>query len=124
MATLDEIGAALEKADALGNVDDARELAKYYSEMKAQQAQQTQEELPDRSIADYAKDIATTGAKSVLGADQTVVGAANLVSKGKASKFLEEHGVDFNKMQKQLSDPEYEYFSPQHHQAVRVSIIK
>ena len=91
MATLDEIGAALEKADALGNVDDARELAKYYSEMKAQPQE---EELPDRSLADYAKDIATTGAKSVLGADQTVVGAANLVSKGKANKFLEEHGVD------------------------------
>ncbi|MEN9596050.1 MAG: hypothetical protein RL236_484, partial [Pseudomonadota bacterium] len=98
MATLDEIGTVLEKADALGNVDDARELAKYYSEMKAQQPQE-EAELPDRTIADYAKDIATTGAKSVIGVDQTVVGAANLVSKGKASKFLEEHGVDFNKMQ-------------------------
>jgi hypothetical protein len=33
MATLEEIGAALEKADAAGNVEDARELANHYCEM-------------------------------------------------------------------------------------------
>ncbi len=88
MDTLGDIGTALERADAAGNVDDARELAAYYMQVYNTQPQE-EAELPDRTIADYAKDIATTGAKSVLGADQTVVGAANLVSKGKASKFLE-----------------------------------
>ena len=88
------------------------------------QPPQTQEELPDRSLADYAKDIATTGAKSVLGADKTVVGAADLLPGVNATKFLEEHGVDLTKMQKQLSDPEYGYFSPQHNQEVQVSKIK
>ncbi|MCX7074846.1 MAG: J domain-containing protein [Methylococcales bacterium] len=85
---------------------------------------QTQEELPDRSLADYAKDIATTGAKAVIGVDQVAVGIADLLPGVNPGKFLEEHGVDFNKMQKQLSDPEYEYFSPQHNQEVQVSKIK
>jgi SOS response regulatory protein OraA/RecX len=71
------------------------------------------EELPSRTAADYAKDIATTAAKGVISADQALVGIADLLPGVNAGKFLEEHGVDFNKMQKQLSDPEYGYFSPQ-----------
>ena len=78
---------------------------------------QTQEELPDRSLADYAKDIATTGAKAGIGIDQAAVGIADLLPGVNPGKFLEEHGVDFNKMQKQLSDPEYEYLSPQQQEA-------
>ena len=87
MESLEDIGYALTEADKAGDTKAAQLLADHYREVESYQ--QAQEELPDRSIADYAKDIATTGAKSVLGADQTVVGAANLVSKGKASKFLE-----------------------------------
>ncbi len=75
------------------------------------------EELPSRTAGDVAKDIATTAAKGVIGVDQALVGIADLLPGVNAGKFLEEHGVDFNKMQKQLSDPEYGYFSPQQQEA-------
>lgn len=75
------------------------------------------EELPSRTAADYAKDIATTAAKGVISADQALVGIADLLPGVNAGKFLEEHGVDFNKMQEQLSSPEYGYFSPQQQEA-------
>src|SRR5690348_21787 len=38
MASLDQIAEALKRADAAGNVEDARALAKAYADMKAQQA--------------------------------------------------------------------------------------
>jgi len=115
MATLEEIGAALEKADAAGNVEDARELASHYREMQAQM--QEPQELPSRTAGDVAKDIATTAAKGVISADQALVGIADLLPGVNAGKFLEEHSVDFNKMQEQLSSPEYGYFSPQQQEA-------
>ena len=61
MATLEEIGAALEKADAAGNVEDARELANHYREMQAQM--QEPQELPSRTGGDIVKDIGVTAGK-------------------------------------------------------------
>jgi hypothetical protein len=84
---------------------------------KSQWGNQQKEELPSRTAGDVAKDIATTAAKGVIGVDQAIVGIADLLPGVNAGKFLEEHGVDFNKMQKQLSDPEYGYFSPQQQEA-------
>jgi len=84
---------------------------------KSQWGDQQKEELPSRTAGDVAKDIATTAAKGVIGVDQAIVGIADLLPGVNAGKFLEEHGVDFNKMQKQLSDPEYGYFSPQQQEA-------
>ena len=86
MATLDEIGTALERADAAGNVDDARELAKYYSEMKAQQAQQTQEDS-----SEFGNTARSTGAHMVnafLGQPVedigTAIGSENVAEFGKS----------------------------------------
>jgi hypothetical protein len=112
MESLDDIGDALAKAHAAGDTKAAQTLADYYREVEAHQ-----QELPSRTAGDVAKDIATTAAKGVIGVDQAIVGIADLLPGVNAGKFLEEHGVDFNKMQKQLSDPEYGYFSPQQQEA-------
>ena len=65
MESLDDIGDALTKAHAAGDTKAAQALADYYREVEAHQ-----EELPSRTAGDYAKDIATTAAKGVIGVDQ------------------------------------------------------
>lgn len=113
MATLEEIGAALEKADAAGNVEDARELANHYREMQAQM--QESQELPSRTGGDIVKDIGVTAGRSGLSALQQVEGLADLLPGVNATKYLSEHGVDLGKAKEYLQ----ENASPQQQQAYK-----
>jgi hypothetical protein len=113
MATLEEIGAALEKADAAGNVEDARELANYYREMQAQM--QEPQELPSRTGGDIVKDIGVTAGKGVVSAAQGIEGLADLLPGVNATKYLSEHGVDLGKAKEYLQ----ENASPQQQQAYK-----
>jgi hypothetical protein len=113
MATLEEIGAALEKADAAGNVEDARELANYYREMQAQM--QEPQELPSRTGGDIVKDIGVTAGRSALSGLQQVEGLADLLPGVNATKYLSEHGVDLGKAKEYLQ----ENASPQQQQAYK-----
>jgi hypothetical protein len=113
MATLEEIGAALEKADAAGNVEDARELANHYREMQAQM--QEPQELPSRTGADIAKDIGVTAGRSAISGLQQVEGLADLLPGVNATKYLSEHGVDLGKAKEYLQ----ENASPQQQQAYK-----
>lgn len=113
MATLEEIGAALEKADAAGNVEDARELANHYREMQAQM--QEPQELPSRTGGDIVKDIGVTAGRSGLSALQQVEGLADLLPGVNATKYLSEHGVDLGKAKEYLQ----ENASPQQQQAYK-----
>jgi hypothetical protein len=113
MATLEEIGAALEKADAAGNVEDARELANHYREMQAQM--QEPQELPSRTGADIAKDIGVTAGRSGISGLQQVEGLADLLPGVNATKYLSEHGVDLGKAKEYLQ----ENASPQQQQAYK-----
>ena len=113
MATLEEIGAALEKADAAGNVEDARELANYYREMQAQM--QEPQELPSRTGGDIVKDIGVTAGRSALSGLQQVEGLADLLPGVNATKYLSEQGVDLGKAKEYLQ----ENASPQQQQAYK-----
>jgi len=113
MATLEEIGAALEKADAAGNVEDARELANHYREMQAQM--QESQELPSRTGADIVKDVGVTAGRSGLSALQQVEGLADLLPGVNATKYLSERGVDLGKAKEYLQ----ENASPQQQQAYK-----
>ena len=50
------------------------------------------------------QDPEIVAAKGVVGAVQTLVGLGNLVSAGKAGKYVEEHGIDLKKIQSVLND--------------------
>jgi len=66
-----------------------------------------EEELPERTWGEAAKDVGISAAKGILGVPQAVVGLADIagapfdVSPG---KYLEEKGYDFEKNQKLLSE--------------------
>ena len=72
-------------------------------------ASQEPEELPTRSVGAFAKDVGTSLAKGVIGAEQGLVGLADIPTGGRFGKYLEEQGFDFEKNQKLLE----EQYSPQ-----------
>ena len=72
-------------------------------------ASQEPEELPTRSVGAFAKDVGTSLEKGVIGAEQGIVGLLDIPTGGHVGKYLQEHGFDFEKNQKILS----EQYSPQ-----------
>ena len=75
--------------------------------LSAPEEPKPEEELPERTWGEAAKDVGISAAKGILGVPQAVVGLADIagapfdVSPG---KYLEEKGYDFEKNQKLLSE--------------------
>ena len=84
----------------------AAEQDKLAAEKKALEPPQ---ELPDRTMGQIASDVGTSLEKGIIGAEQSLVGLADIPMGGRVGKYLEEQGFGFEKNQKLLE----EQYSPQ-----------
>jgi N12 class adenine-specific DNA methylase len=61
-------------------------------------------DAPKRSTLDVVKDVGVTALKGAVGLPQSVVGLADMATRGRAGKALEQAGVGFEETQKFLDD--------------------
>ena len=80
--------------------------------LAAYDKQHPPQELPDRTIGQIVSDVGTSAEKSVIGAEQGLVGLADIVGQPfglNPGKAMADRGYDLERMQKELS----EQYSPQ-----------
>jgi len=138
MATLEQLGAALVKADAAGNVDDAKALAMEIKRMRGgtqtptvtiEAAPETRQNVgaePNRGMLDQTlrnaiekgAELASFGAGAYKGVGDIVIGGQRLLGQGLTAlgakdtgQFLTEDAIRRQELQKQFIKP-YKEFAP------------